>query len=165
MTIRDKEADFRKALGTATGEMSELIEERTNIDRRITQLKATIDTLSALLNEQTPYVSLPDWEATAGVLNELGISDAIRNVLLHAPAPMSPTEIKAALAEVGLPLDQYASAMSVIHNTLKRLEKQNELLTVKDSTGKVVAYTTRWKADNFRLDPLPVYVEPKSGKK
>jgi hypothetical protein len=142
--------DFRKALETASSELSDLVRDRTAIDLRITQLKTAIDTLTALLEEKAPYVSGASWESTAEVLNELGISDAVRRILADSAAPMFPTQVKAALVNAGFPLEEYASAMSVIHNTLKRLERQGELITVRSPSGQAAAYATQLRAEHGR---------------
>ncbi len=140
-----KDADFRKALETAKGEMSALLKERAALDQRIGQLKATIDTLDTLLGESTPSVSNAEWEVAAGVMNEYGISDAIRNLLDQSRNPMTPVQIKAALIASGFSPENYASIMAVIHNTLKRLERQGELVAIRDPSGKVFAYTRQWR--------------------
>ena len=161
----DRDADFLKALDSAKKEMAELLEKRSALDARITQIKATIDTLSALLTVQEPLFKT-DWSevgesiyktmlATDDAFSEVretGISDAIRHVLMTSPTPMSPTQVRDALEKGGLDLTAYANKLSVIHNTLKRSERQGELMTVRDAKGNVVAYTTRLVAD----PPAPI---------
>jgi hypothetical protein len=136
-------SDFHKALETAKREISELMQERTVVDRRIMQLKTTVDTLTTLLGEKAPNVSFVSWEATAEVLNEIGISDSIRGILSKSAGPMTPSQIKTALINAGFPLEGYVSAMAVIHNTLKRLEKQGELMTIRSTSGQIVGYAMR----------------------
>ncbi len=152
------DGDFRKALDAANRELADLTQKRTAIDQRMTQLMATVETLTALLQEPPSYTPKAEWEAAAEVLSEAGISEAIRHVLLTSKTPMAPPQIRDALAAAGVELQHYANPMSVIHNTLKRLEKQGELLTVKSPSGQTVAYTTRWVAES--LDPVP---EPPPG--
>ncbi len=149
--------DFRKALDAANQELAALTQKRTAIDQRMTQLMATVETLTALLQEPPNYTPKAEWEAAGEILNEAGITEAIRHVLRTSKTPMAPPQIRNALAAAGVELN-YANPMSVIHNTLKRLEKQGELLTVKSHTGQTVAYTTRWVAES--LDPVP---EPPTG--
>jgi hypothetical protein len=154
----NQNADFRKALETAKSEMSELMQKKSVIDQRMTKLKATIEILTGLVQEPPPAENPPihvllqhskdiDAAIAAEGLNDLGITDAIRMVLTHSETPLTPTEIKTALVNAGVSLDKYVNAMSVIHNTLKRLDLQGELMTVKSPTGQTVAYTTQWVAE------------------
>lgn len=138
------DADFVKALQSAKREMTDLLEKRSNIDRRITQLKDTVDTLTALLLLKGPSLS----EAATEIHFEKGmakggVTDAIRNVLATSGMPMTPPQVRNALFTNGVDLRGYANSLSVIHNTLKRLERQGELMAVRGPTGKRVAYTTR----------------------
>jgi hypothetical protein len=127
--------NYKLALQAAEAEMRDLLQERSNIDARLGSLKQTIEGLSALIQEQPKLDKGFD---------DAGISDAIRALLHVSKVPLSPVQIRGSLVGRGFDLSDYANPMSVIHNTLKRLESQGELLTVKDSAGKAVAYTTRW---------------------
>lgn len=154
------EEDFRKALEAADREMAQLLQQRRAMDERIGQLKATRDALAKLLEDAPADKWIKAALGAAGAvateelaIEELGITDAIRRILVESHSPMSPPEIKDALVNAGLPLDNYANPLSVIHNTLKRLEKQGELLSVKDQSGKVFAYTTKWFGGG---PPLPI---------
>ena len=134
--------NYKLALQAARSEMSDLLQERAAVDARLGRLKQTIEGLSALIQE--PTTELPERD---GPFSEAGISAAIRVLLHTAKVPMSPVQIKTELWKRGFDLSEYANAMSVIHNTLKRLDRQGELMTVKDGAGQVVAYTTRWVGD------------------
>jgi hypothetical protein len=76
-------------------------------------------------------------------IRETGITDAIRQVIAESKIPLSPVEIKAALANRGVDLSGYANPGTVIHNTLNRLEKQGELIRVQNPAGVTVAYAWR----------------------
>ena len=137
-----EKVNYRLALQAAMTEQSELFEERRRIDSRLTTLKTTIEGLAALVNDKPAEPAQISDELLVGS----GITGAIRIVLMHSTVPLSPTQIRAELVKKGFDLSDYASEMTVIHNTLKRLESQGELLTVKDSSDKVIAYTTRFRA-------------------
>jgi hypothetical protein len=104
-------------------------------------LKQTIEGLSALTQEQ-PTEST---EVSGELFGETGITGAIRLLLTTANVPLSPIQIRNDLKRHGFDLSDYVNAMTVIHNTLKRLESQGELLTVKDSAGKAVADSMGWR--------------------
>jgi len=154
------EDDFVRALESAKRETSELLEKRSLIDRRLTQLKATIDSLSALVEND-----LDSWQQAAmdaatvvaearGEIRDAGITDSIRFVLTASPVPLTPTQVRDALKNFGVDLD-YANSLSVIHNTLRRLERQGELMTVRGPDGKVVAYTTHMVCE----PPAPIHLD------
>jgi hypothetical protein len=143
--------DYENALTAASDEIQELLKKRSEIDARINQLKQTVDALAALL---TPKISedVNPWRNAplsnlAGLMyvpvqdiSEIGISDAIRQVIAESKIPLSPVEIKSALASRGVDLSGYANPGTVIHNTLNRLEKQGELMRVQNHAGQTVSY-------------------------
>src|ERR1700693_1673443 len=128
-------ADYIAALKAAQSELQDIIRERARLDDRVNQLKKTIDALSALLKDNP---ALTDGFSNAyGILvgveglaapgtGDMGISDAIRHLLIESKAPLTPPEIRNYLAEKGFDFSAYANPLAVIHNTLKRLNKQGE---------------------------------------
>jgi predicted flap endonuclease-1-like 5' DNA nuclease len=126
------EDNYRKAIRDAEEEIVKQTLYRASADRKITQLKAAITALSALL-EQPPKV---DDSTTIG---DVGITNAIRQVLKEAGVGLTPAQVKAKLIEAEFDLDKYANSSAVIHNTLKRLEAQGQVVSVRDSSG-VTAY-------------------------
>jgi hypothetical protein len=140
-------ADYQKALNAAHAEVQEILKKRSELDQRLEQLKATINALSTLLNVTPQMVSptaslrLAEQINPAIFYGAAGISDAIRQLLADSKVPMSAVEIKAALAEKGFDMDAYNSPLVVIHNTINRLDKQGELVTVKNPAGQVVGFS------------------------
>lgn len=124
---------YQKALEAAQQELIQLVSARNGIDKRMAQLKTTISLLSALVEEAPTTYELPE-------LGDVGITDAIRQLLKEQGAAMTPAGLKAKLAERDFDLDKYANAAAVIHNTLKRLEAQKEIVAVKTESG-VTAYS------------------------
>jgi hypothetical protein len=129
---------YRKALDEARAEMAETLRMREKIEERLTHLKSTIDVLSALLQEPPKL----DQDDSPEMLDSVGISEAIRQVLKDADVGLMPNQVKAKLSDAGFDLSKYANPSAVIHNTLKRLETQGEVVQVRDSSG-VTAYTIR----------------------
>jgi hypothetical protein len=118
-------------------EISRLLEERSQIDHRLSQLKATADSLRSLLD--VPFRGGLDVELDR-ITSELGITDAIKKVLASSKIPLSAPEIRSGLESIGFDLSSYANAGAVIHNTLTRLEKQHEVVRVQNPAGQTVAY-------------------------
>jgi hypothetical protein len=139
-----EKTNYKLALQAAMQEQSDLFQERRNIDARLTTLKETIEGLNALIEEKPSEPELP-----AELFGETGISGAIRFLLQRSNVPLAPIQIRTQLMSHGFDLSDYANATALIHNTLKRLERQGEVLTVKDSSGKAIAYTTVFLSPDF----------------
>jgi hypothetical protein len=131
---------YENALVAASDEMQKLLKQRSEIDTRIAQLKKTMEALTALMAPSPSESDAMTFYDELGMGAQLGISDAIRQVLRESKIPLSPTEIKAALANRGIDLS-YANPGTVIHNTLNRLERQGELIRVQNPAGQTVSYS------------------------
>ena len=106
---------YKTALDAAIREYEALGEQRRDIDARLSQLAQTIGTLTRLLG-RVPTVPL-------------GLTDAIR-LVMRAGVPMTPTDVRDTLHEMGYDLSGYASELSAIHTVLKRLNESGELRIV-----------------------------------
>jgi hypothetical protein len=138
------DAQINAELQEAKRQMNELMRDKVLLDLRIGQLSGTINTLTDMLQPKPDPAEISD---IGGLLfGDSGITGAIRVVLTQAEAPLSPVQIRTELWKRGFDLHEYANAMAVIHNTLKRLEKQGELMTVTDANGQTIAYTTRFQS-------------------
>jgi len=116
---------YKKALDAAQAEIADLIRQRAELDKRLSHLKVTVDALAALIDIPPE----PD-EYAPEETEELGISDAIKQVLRSSPVPLTPGEIKAKLTESGFDASAYANNGAAIQNTLKRLELQGDVSLV-----------------------------------
>ena len=132
-----KAEEYLKTLGAIEQETEQLLKDRARIDQRLMQLKTAADSLGALLS--IPTEGLLDVHYRR-VVSELGITDAIRQILSESNIPVSATVIKSELTYHGVDLSEYANAGAVIHNTLTRLEKQGEVVRVQSPTGQTVGY-------------------------
>jgi hypothetical protein len=130
---------YLNTLEAIEDEISRLLEKRTRIDQRLTQLKTTADSLRSLLDVPTREEGL-DVQIDRTV-SDLGITNAIKKVLFSSKIPLSAPEIKSGLESIGVDLSNYANAGAVIHNTLTRLEKQRQVVRVQNPAGQTVAYT------------------------
>lgn len=125
-------ADYKKALASIDTETKSLLEQRAAIDTRLLQLKTVRESLSVLLEapiEETVAEGLLE------MYGEIGITDAIRRLLKDKQRPLTPVQIRDGLVAAGFELGSYASALAVIHTTLKRLERQREVVAVKGPDG------------------------------
>jgi hypothetical protein len=116
---------YERALDAAHAELAELVQQRVDLDKRISQLKVTAEALAALMGI-SPKLN----ESVQEQSDEAGVSEAIRRVLRSSPVPLTPGEIKAKLTENGFDAGVHAADGDVIHNTLKHLEQQGDISLV-----------------------------------
>jgi hypothetical protein len=106
------------------------------IDKRLLQLKDTIDSLGFLL--KSPPEGMLDDADQERILEGVGISDAVRIVLKEAQIPLTPSELKTFLSSRHFDFSAYKNTMAVLHNTLKRLAMQGELVALTRNDGQVL---------------------------
>jgi hypothetical protein len=67
---------------------------------------------------------------------EMGLTEAIRWVFRQPlMLPLTPTQVRDHLAEMGYDLGKYAHVMPPIHNTLKRMKEAGEIKEVENLGG------------------------------
>jgi hypothetical protein len=72
----------------------------------------------------------------AGAGQEMGLTEAIRWVFRQPlMLPLTPTQVRDHLAEMGYDLEKYAFVMPPIHNTLKRMKEAGEIKEVEGLGG------------------------------
>jgi hypothetical protein len=122
--------EYQRALAAAVREYEALGEERRNIDKRLSELVQTINTLNRLCGI-APTMA---W----------GLTDSCRFVVRTAGHPVTPTEVRDRLEAMGMDLSKYSSSLAAIHTILKRLRDAGELSYVELATGK---FAYEWAAD------------------
>ena len=71
-----------------------------------------------------------------GIGEEMGLTEAIRWVFRQPlMLPLTPTQVRDHLAEMGYDLEKYAYVMPPIHNTLKRMKEAGEIKEVEGIGG------------------------------
>ncbi|MBI3403783.1 MAG: hypothetical protein HY048_20410 [Acidobacteria bacterium] len=105
---------YKKALESAIKEFEALGEQRRAIDKRLSEVSESINSLSRLCG-LTPNVSV-------------GLTDGCRLVLRNGGLPMTPIEIRDRLAAFGFDMSKYANDLSAIHTVLKRLNHAGEIV-------------------------------------
>jgi hypothetical protein len=132
---------FELALKEAKKSLTEALEERSAIEQRIVSLKQTIEGLSALCEPQSDedFVEVQE----GGEPYSFKLTDAIRLVFSGSSEPvLTAPEIRDALVARGINLSKYKQPLVPIHNTLKRLVSQEELVEFRDDAGDLRGY--RW---------------------
>jgi hypothetical protein len=131
---------YTEALNKAKQELWEVVRKRDEYDRRITALQTTIDALSSLSNSSEQSSEHPKPEIT--IPGGTGISDAIRLVLQRSPEALTAPLIRDRLSASGYDVSRYVSVLTVIHNTVKRMDDQGEIFKVTKG-GRVVGWRYR----------------------
>ena len=130
---------FERALKEAKLKLAEALEERLALERRIVSLKQTIEGLTPLCQAEAQDFVQP--EGTYGI--GLSLTSVIRTIFSESKQPiLTPLEVRDALRARGVDLAKYKQPLVPIHNTLKRLETQEEIVAFRDDDGNVRGY--RW---------------------
>jgi hypothetical protein len=122
----DKET-YIAIYGQAMQELSELLEERERleikcdeIDTRLAEIRKGVVALAPLCG-RFPWAEHPEWFPDIDVLRDIGLTDAIREVLQRAgQVYLSPVGIRDGLKDVGYEIKS-KNILPSIHNTVKRL--------------------------------------------
>jgi len=166
------ESPYKTALDAAGAELSGLLRQRDEIEKRIAQLKQTIITLSALSepmkepypaddDDDTIYIpSAFDRAARQAALavtqlvhgrRAIGFSDLVREILKASGEPMSAVDVRAGIINMGIDVDaKYTNALAVIHTTLRRLFDGGE---VTRDVDPVKGNLYQWKTYQARSLP------------
>jgi hypothetical protein len=135
---------YEKALDAARTELTELLRQNEEIEKRIARLRQTIASLSALREESEVAEDIDDQVRIPGAVDAfardiartrdmvygrtIGFSDAVREVLKAGGGYMTPAQVKDGLIRMGIDLEaKYSNPLAVIHTTLKRWEASGEV--------------------------------------
>ncbi len=115
--------------------------QQEDIERRIARLKQA---LIGLIPLSEPPKDSPILE----FLGEISLTDATRQILQAAEVPLTPTEIKQQLLNMGKDLSGQKNVMASIHSLLKRL------VTGGDIESRDGGLTYQWRIKLFPLRDL-----------
>jgi len=147
-----KSSNYRKAYEEAKQELSDLLSERGQIEKRLIVVRMSIQTLAALCEGQGIEVDASD-EAEA-LLAHSTLAEEIRAVLqAHYPTYLRPHWVKAELQRLGHDLSNYRNPQASIQMVLKRMV----------DSGDVEEQTNEDKKE-YRKSP-PVWVTYKDMKR
>ena len=124
----------------------ELLQQESSVKDQISHWTSVVEGLAKLSGEEIePEIASrikqlnqesQGNEAAAGVGTEMGLTEAIRWVFRQPLLlPLTPTQVRDRLAEMGYDLEKYAHVMPPIHNTLKRMRDAGEIKEVEGIGG------------------------------
>ncbi|HEV2705331.1 MAG TPA: hypothetical protein VGV59_05370 [Pyrinomonadaceae bacterium] len=153
---------YQDALRTATDELSELMEQREELQSRLYQIQHRINVLRdgifglCTMVGEDPYTTRPELFGNDEAAPEVGFTDAVRAVLRNSGKFLTPVDVRDELRRTGFDVDKYRNPLASIHQILRRLVKSDEVETNEDEEKKVY----RWKAR-----PVTVWIRTPAGGK
>jgi hypothetical protein len=137
-----------KMYESARERLKELVRQETEIKEQITHWGPIVEQLARLTGETIdPDIAsrineLKQNEASSQETGqEMGLTEAIR-WMFRQPLllPLTPTQVRDRMAEMGYDLSKYKHVMPPIHNTLKRMKEAGEIEEVEGVAGIGRAY-------------------------
>jgi hypothetical protein len=139
-----------KMYESARERLKELLRQETETKQQISHWVPIVEQLARLVGDVVdPEIAsrineLKQSEASSsGAGQEMGLTEAIRWVFRQPLLlPLTPTQVRDRLAEMGYELEKYKHMMPPIHNTLKRMKEAGEIKEVEGIGGMGRAYTS-----------------------
>jgi hypothetical protein len=126
---------------SARDKFRSLITQESEAQEQISHWGPIVEKLAVLAGEELP----PEVQQRIEALNkmkrgvpveDMGLTNAIRWVFKQPIIlPLTPTQVRDHLAEMGYDLTKYAHMMPPIHNTLKRMKEAGEIREVDGMLG------------------------------
>ena len=137
-----------KMYESARERLKELLRQESEIKDQISHWGPVVEQLARLSGETVDpdiasriYELKQDQESAAGAGQEMGLTEAIRWVFRQPLLlPLTPTQVRDRMAEMGYDLSKYKHVMPPIHNTLKRMKEAGEIKEVEGIGGIGRAY-------------------------
>src|ERR1041385_7617626 len=128
--------------------LRELLRQETEIKDQISHWGPVVEQLARLTGETiNPDIASrinelkQDEEQAQAAGQEMGLTEAIRWVFRQPLLlPLTPTQVRDRMAEMGYDLSKYKFVMPPIHNTLKRMKEAGEIREVEGIGGIGRAY-------------------------
>jgi hypothetical protein len=142
-----------KMYESARERLKELLRQETELKEQISHWGPVVEQLARLSGETVDadiasrINELKQAETggagAAGAGQEMGLTEAIRWVFRQPLLlPLTPTQVRDRMAEMGYDLSKYKYVMPPIHNTLNRMKEAGEIKEVEGIGGMGRAYTS-----------------------
>ena len=128
---------------SAREKLRELLRQEIEIKEQISHWGPVVEQLARLTGETVdPDIASrinelkQDEASESGAGREMGLTEAIRWVFRQPLLlPLTPTQVRDRMAEMGYDLGKYKYVMPPIHNTLKRMKEAGEIKEVEGIGG------------------------------
>ena len=139
-----------KMYESARERLKELLRQEIEVKEQISHWGPIVEQLARLIGETldldiTSRINelKQDEASVAGAGQEMGLTEAIRWVFRQPLLlPLTPTQVRDRMAEMGYDLGKYKHVMPPIHNTLKRMKEAGEINEVEGIGGIGRAYVS-----------------------
>jgi len=130
-----KDETASKMYESSRERLSDLLRKEEEIKAQISGWIPVVEQLARLCGETVDPELLNRVNQASAAGQEMGLTEAIRWVFKQPMIlPLTPTQVRDNLAQMGYDLGKYAHVMPPIHNTLKRMKEAGEIREV-DSVG------------------------------
>ena len=130
-----KDETASKMYESSRERLSDLLRKEEEIKAQISGWIPVVEQLARLCGETVDPELLNRVNQASAAGQEMGLTEAIRWVFKQPLIlPLTPTQVRDNLAQMGYDLGKYAHVMPPIHNTLKRMKEAGEIREV-DSVG------------------------------
>jgi hypothetical protein len=136
-----KDGTAVKMYESARDRLQELLRQEAEIKDQISHWGPVVEQLARLSGETVDPELLNRVNASASGAGqaageEMGLTEAIRWVFRQPLlVPLTPTQVRDRMAEMGYDLSKYKHVMPPIHNTLKRMKEAGEIREVDGLGG------------------------------
>ena len=125
--------DYKKLLREKEERLVELLDQQEHLETEIAELKQEIGALAILAGEAKDS----RYDFLARISGDLGLIDAIREVMRSMNGYLTPKDIRDGLDNIGYNIGEHSNILASIHTTLRRMAQNGE---VEESNGKKKAY-------------------------
>jgi hypothetical protein len=126
---------------SARERLSGLLQQEAEIREQIAKWAPVVEQLAHLCGEKVDPELLGRVNQAQVEGQEMGLTEAIRWVFRQPlMLPLTPTQVRDKMAEMGYGLSKYKYVMPPIHNTLNRMKEAGEIREVDGLLGRGKAY-------------------------
>ena len=112
---------FFKAYKDAAKELESLVTEQERIEKRILSLRKTMNALETVISQLPEAGNIGDMARASLILGETSLTDDIAHIIATTRVPLTASEIKTQLTELGVNIAEHSNPLATIHSILGRL--------------------------------------------
>jgi hypothetical protein len=144
---------FFKAYKDAAKELESLVAEQEHIEKRILSLRKTMNALETVISQLPEAGNIGDLARAAMILGETSLTDEIAHIIATARVPLTASEIKTELVELGVNIAGHSNPLATIYSILGRLTESGRAHETVRNGKKAWERMTRM-AEAFRAGRL-----------
>jgi hypothetical protein len=130
---------IQDALAKAKTKLDQLVSDRTKIEKEIIDWKRVVDSLT-VVSEESPDELPADVNLDERLGLTMKFTDGVRKALQFTNGSLTAPQIRDQLVKIGFDFSKYKQELVPLHNTLKRLEEQGEVESVRNAQGQITGY-------------------------